>query len=87
VDVDFYIKARDRFIGLQIKPQNKGVQLPEIYKEYQIQKNTHEKFTKEFGGNVFYIFSAKNPEGKKEIVNKEIVEEIQKEIQRLNSDI
>lgn len=81
-NVDFYIKINEKFIGLQIKPVNSNLQLPEIFKEYSIQAETHKKFTEVFGGKVFYLFSAKVGE-KKEIQNKEIIEEIKAEIERL----
>ncbi len=81
-NVDFFIKVGEKYIGLQIKPVNSGIQLPEIHKEYALQAETHKKFTAKFGGKVFYIFSEK-VNGKKEIANKEIVTEIQKEIERL----
>jgi len=83
-NVDFFIKIGEKHIGLQIKPINKGVQLPEIHKEYALQEKTHQKFTEKFGGKVFYIFSAKNGD-KREIVNKEVVEEIKTEIERLKN--
>ncbi len=84
-NVDFFIQISEKFIGLQIKPINKGVQIPEIFKEYSLQEKTHKNFTEKFGGNVFYIFSQKNDNNKKEIVNKEVFPEIEKEIERLKS--
>jgi MjaI-like restriction endonuclease len=81
-NVDFFIKIKEKFIGLQIKPVNQGIQLPEIFKEYALQEETHKKFTEVFGGKVFYLFSEKIGE-KKEIKNKEVIEEIRKEIERL----
>ncbi len=81
-NVDFFIQVRDKYIGLQIKPINSGIQLPEIFKEYGIQSESHKEFTEVFGGKVFYLFSAKIGE-KKEIQNKEVIEEIKKEIDRL----
>jgi hypothetical protein len=81
-NVDFYIKIGDKYIGLQIKPVSEGIQLPEIFKERNLQAKTHEKFTNEFGGKVFYIFSSK-VNGRKEIVNTEVVDEIMVEIKRL----
>lgn len=81
-NVDFFIQVGVKYIGLQIKPINQGVQLPEIYKEYGLQQETHKKFTKKFGGKVFYLFSQKI-DGKKVIANKEVVEEIKKEIEQL----
>lgn len=83
-NVDFYIKLDEKYIGLQIKPINTGIQLPEIFKEYSIQAETHAKFTEVFGGKVFYLFSAKVGD-KKEIQNKEVIDEIIKEIERLSS--
>jgi hypothetical protein len=83
-NVDFFIKINEKYIGLQIKPINSGIQLPEIFKEYSIQAETHIKFTEVFGGKVFYLFSAKIGE-KKEIQNKEVINEIKQEIDRLSS--
>jgi hypothetical protein len=70
-------------LNCKIEPVNQGVQLPEIYKEYKLQKDSHVEFKEKFGGNVFYIFSTKT-DGKKEIVNKEVIDEIKKEIKRLS---
>lgn len=81
-NVDFFIKINERFIGLQIKPVTEGAQIPEIFKERAIQENTHKKFSEVFGGKVFYVFSTK-VNGKKDIVNKEIIDEIKKEVERL----
>lgn len=81
-NVDFYIEVNGKYIGLQIKPVNNGLQLPEIHKEYAIQANTHKKFTAKYGGKVFYIFSHK-VNGKKVIANNDIVEDIRKEIEKL----
>ncbi len=81
-NVDFFIKINEKYIGLQIKPVNNGIQLPEIFKEFALQSKTHEKFTEVFGGKVFYLFSAKIGD-RKEIANKEVIEDIKKEIERL----
>ena len=81
-NVDFFIKIGEKYIGLQIKPVNSGIQLPEIHKEYALQAETHKKFTAKFGGKVFYIFSEKR-NGKKEIFNKEIIAEIKNEIEMI----
>lgn len=81
-NVDFFIKVNDNYIGLQIKPVKNSIQIPEIHKEYALQAKTHEKFLKQYGGKVFYIYSAKIND-KKEIANKEVIEEIQKEVERL----
>jgi hypothetical protein len=83
-NVDFFIQLKDKYIGLQIKPVNSGIQLPEIFKEYNLQAETHQKFTEVFGGKVFYLFSEKVGE-RKEIKNKEVIDDIKKEIERLNT--
>ena len=80
-NVDFFIKVKDRYIGLQIKPAGYAY-IPQIINELEFQKRTHKKFTDKFGGKVFYIISVK--EGKKKIIyNPEVIEEIRNEIERL----
>jgi len=81
-NVDFYIKVNNRYIGIQIKPINKGIQLSRIFKEKGFQLLTHGKFTKEFGGTVFYVYSTRSGD-KKIIVNSEVIDEIRKEIKNL----
>ncbi len=85
-NVDFYILINGKYIGLQIKPVSNDVQLSQIFKERGFQQQTHEKFYKEFGGKVFYIFSIKD-NGKKRIANEDVIEELQQEIERLQKDI
>ena len=78
-NVDFYIRIKEKYyIGLQIKPVNKGIQLPEIHKEYKNQLITHSKFTEKYKGNVYYVFSEKS-ERKKIIKNVEVIDDIKKE--------
>jgi len=81
-NVDFFIKVKGKYIGLQIKPVSGVSHIPEIYKERSLQINTHKEFTKKFGGRVFYIFSIKE-EGKKRIYNEGVIGEIKNEIKRL----
>lgn len=83
-NVDFYIKINNSYIGLQIKPVNQGIQLSQLFKEKSIQEKSHIKFQNEFGGKVFYIFSSKI-DGRKTIRNKEIINEIKLEINRLKN--
>lgn len=59
-----------------------SAQLPEIFKKKGLQEETHRKFTKKFGGKVFYIYSYKSGE-KKEIHNTEVIEDIRQEISQL----
>lgn len=83
-NVDFFIKIKNKFIGLQIKPAGFDY-ITEIIKEKEIQKRTHEVFTKKFGGKVFYIISIKEGDNKK-IYNPEVIEQIKKEINRLENE-
>ncbi|MCB0740932.1 MAG: MjaI family restriction endonuclease [Chitinophagaceae bacterium] len=81
-NVDFFIKINEKYIGLQIKPVNQGIQISQIFKEKGLQEKSHIKFEKEFGGKVFYVISSKS-NSKKEIMNPEVIKEIKKEIRRL----
>ena len=47
-NVDFFIQIKGKYIGIQIKPVNQGIQLPQIFKEQEIQK-IHNK-------NMFFTF-------------------------------
>jgi hypothetical protein len=79
--VNFFIKIKDQYIGLQIKPAGYAY-IPQIINELEFQKRTHKKFTEKYGGKIFYIISVK--EGKKKIIyNPEVIEEIRNEIERL----
>lgn len=81
-NVDFFIKIKGKHIGLQIKPAGGVSHIPQIFKERQLQAETHKKFTEKYGGKVFYVISIK--EGKNKIIhNKEVIEEIKAEILRL----
>ncbi len=82
-NVDFYICVNEKYIGIQIKPLNEGIQLPEIFKEKNIQIQSHKKFEKKFGGKVFYVYSSKI-NGKKQIVNTDVIKEIRDEMERLS---
>ncbi|MDK2988456.1 MAG: hypothetical protein PWQ47_1599 [Methanothermococcus sp.] len=81
-NVDFFIKVNGKYIGLQIKPISNVSHIPEIYKEKKIQGKTHIKFTKKYGGNVFYIYSIKDG-NKKRIYNRDVIDEIRSEIIKL----
>ena len=83
-NVDFFIEINNKFIGIQIKPVNQGIQLAQIFKETAIQKKSHQKFERKFGSKVFYVFSSKE-NGKKVIVNTDVVDDIRAEIQRLQN--
>lgn len=81
-NVDFFIKIGTNYIGIQIKPVSEVSHIPEIYKERSLQKDSHQKFRQEFGGEVFYVYSS-NQEKKKTIQNTEIIDKIRQEIKRL----
>jgi hypothetical protein len=81
-NVDFFIKIKEKYIGIQIKPAGGVSHIPEIYKERRLQANTHKKFADKFGGNVFYIVSIKE-NNKKKIQNVEVINQIKEEIERL----
>ena len=81
-NVDFFIKVKKVYIGLQIKPAGGVSHIPEIFKERSLQEATHEKFTEKYGGKVFYIISVKEGD-KKKIQNVEVIDEIAAEIRRL----
>ncbi len=66
-NVDFYIQIKDKCIGLQIKPAGSVSHIPQIFKERNIQAETHKKFTEKFGGQVFYVISI--TEGKKKRIH------------------
>jgi len=80
-NVDFFIKVGDKYIGLQIKPSGYAY-ITQIINELEFQKKKHKKFTDKYGGKVFYIISVK--EGKNKVIyNPEVIEEIKKEIKKL----
>ena len=81
-NVDFFIKVKDKFIGLQIKPTGSEDML-QVIKERKQQSETHKKFTQKYGGKVFYVFSVKKGD-KKILSNPEVIKEIKTEIKELS---
>ena len=55
----------------------------QIFKEREIQAQTHKEFSQKYGGDVFYIISIKE-DGKKIIKNTEVIENIKTEIRKLS---
>jgi hypothetical protein len=82
--VDFFIKISQKYIGIQIKPIASGLSLNQ-YQWIEMHKKNHERFEKEFGGKVFFVFSNKSSSGTKKIFNTEVIEQIIIEINRLNN--
>jgi len=83
-NVDFFIKIKNKYIGLQIKPAGGVSHIPQIFKEQTIQAVTHKVFTEKYGGKVFYVISIKEG-NKKKIHNTEVIEHIREEIRRLHA--
>ncbi len=80
-NVDFYIQVGEKYIGLQIKPISSGLALDQ-YQWDKMHEVNHKKFEEKFGGKVFFVYSVKSGK-KKKIYNTEVIEEIRKEIIRL----
>lgn len=81
-NVDFFIKIKEKFLGIQVKPVSDVSHIQQIYKERSLQAKSHTLFKKKFGGEVFYVYSIKM-DGKKMIHNTDVVCKIQQEIKRL----
>jgi len=80
-NIDFYIEVKGKYIGLQIKPITYH-QAPEIYKWKKWLARTHKSFEEKFKGKVFIVFSIKKGD-KKEVYNKEVIDELKREIKRI----
>lgn len=80
--IDFFIKINDIHIGIQIKPIASGQALNQ-YQWIEMHRKNHERFEKEFGGRVFFVFSTKSSSGSKKVYNTEVIDQIITEIKRL----
>ena len=80
-DIDYIAKIGDKTIGIQIKPITAKANFGS-YSLTERMKASFADFTEKFGGKVFIVFSLD-----KEIANKEVVDEIRKEIERLKKII
>ncbi len=83
--VDFSIQIGEQYIGLQIKPISSGQALNQ-YQWIEMHSQSHERFERDFGGKVFFIYSIKSSGKKKRIYNVEVIEEIKSEISRLTQN-
>jgi hypothetical protein len=81
-NVDFYIEINGKYIGMQIKPISSKESI-NSYNWIEINRINHEKFTKKFGGKVFYIFSIKQGD-RKIIANIDVIQDIKNEITRIS---
>ena len=82
--VDFFLQVGERYIGFQIKPIATGQALNQ-YQWIEMHAKNHERFERDFGGKVFFIYSIKSSGKRKRIYNIEVIEQITDEIQRLQS--
>lgn len=80
-DIDYlgYVAEKKAF-GIQIKP----VTAQSNFGNYSVSermKASFESFKNDFGGNVFIVFSLDG-----EVANKQVIDQIQTEIERLNDE-
>jgi len=80
-DIDYLGKVGNKAFGIQIKPITANANFGN-YKINERMSSSFQDFEDQHGGKVFIIFSTRTGD-KKVIVNKEIVEEIKVEIDRL----
>lgn len=76
-DIDYVAKVGNASIGIQIKPITASANFGS-YSLTERMKASFESFKEQYGGNVFVVFSLDG-----EIANKEVIEQIQSEINRL----
>lgn len=80
-DIDYIGKVGDKAFGIQIKPVTANSNFGNYNLSERMQAN-FEQFEEKYGGKVFIIFSSKVG-NKKEVKNKEVLDEIAAEIERL----
>ena len=77
-DIDYIAKVGNKAFGIQIKPVTAKANFGN-YSATERMKASFVDFEEKFGGKVFVVFSLDG-----EIANKEVIKEIQKEIERLH---
>lgn len=82
-DVDYIGKVGNKAFGIQIKPITGNSNFGNYKLTERMQAN-FDAFEEKYGGKVFVVFSSKVG-NKKEIQNKEVIEEIKQEIIRLKA--
>lgn len=82
-DIDYIGNVGAKAFGIQIKPITANSNFGNYNLSERMQANFQE-FEEKYGGKVFIIFSSKVG-NKKEIRNKEVIDEIAEEIRRLNT--
>ncbi len=83
-DIDYIGKVGDKAFGIQIKPITANANFGN-YKITERMSSSFQDFEDKFGGKVFVIFSSRSG-SKKVIVNKEVINDIQTEIERLRNN-
>ncbi|MDR0574167.1 MAG: MjaI family restriction endonuclease [Tannerella sp.] len=78
-DIDYIAKVGDKALGIQIKPVTAKANFGN-YSATERMKASFTNFEAQFGGKVFVAFSLDG-----EIANREIIEEIRQELERLKS--
>lgn len=83
-DIDYLGKVGNKAFGIQIKPITANANFGN-YKITERMSSSFQDFEEKYGGKVFVIFSTRSGD-KKVIVNKEVIEEIKVEIDRLTEN-
>lgn len=76
-DIDYVAKVGNYQFGIQIKPVTANANFGG-YSLTERMRVSFESFTEQYGGKVFVVYSLKG-----EIANKEVIDEIAREIERL----
>jgi len=80
-NVDFFVQVGQKYIGLQIKPISSGRAI-DYYQWERMHEVNHKRFEEKYGGKVFFVYSTKSGT-KKVIHNREVIDKIREEIDRL----
>ncbi|MGB0789018.1 MAG: MjaI family restriction endonuclease [Marinirhabdus sp.] len=83
-DIDYIGKINQRAFGIQIKPITANANFAN-YNISERMSNNFNNFEEKYGGKVFVVFSTRDG-NKKDIVNKEVIEQIKLEIERLKKE-
>jgi hypothetical protein len=83
-DIDYIGKVENKAFGIQIKPITANANFGN-YKITERMSASFQNFEEKYGGQVFVIFSERRG-NKKDIVNKEVIDKIRKEIERLKRE-
>ncbi len=82
-DIDYIGRVGNKAFGIQIKPITANANFGN-YKPTERMQANFDAFEEKYGGKVFVVFSSK-VKNKKEVQNKEVIDEIALEINRLSN--